>query len=356
MALQAKTATARRGNTIWAALIPLALVSALSGFIVSAFYAWINPIIETRREQEVIEMGLRSIFPDAERTAKLDGIALPQGVEEPVYEVYGPRNALLGYMYYVTGQGWSTFRLAVGVDPATQQIVGVRVLEHQETPGLGARITEDWFLAQFAGKALSDPFRAGEDVQAITGATISTRGVSQTVSQSARSLLEATGVKVEVAAADSGAASGTAVGTARSQGPAYAAQIRKALGEEVTMAPADVWRVEDEDGRLVAWAVRVEETGFGGPVSVLTLIDPAGATVRSVEVLSHNETPGLGDGITQTHFLGQFTGRGPGDAFQVGVDIDGITMATQSSTAVAKAVKRAVEAVQALGGTGGARR
>jgi len=302
-------------------------------------------------------MGLRSIFPEAARATRVEGITLPQGVEEPVYEVLGPGNERLGYMYYVTGQGWSTFRLAVGVDPGTQQVVGVRVLEHQETPGLGARITEDWFLAQFAGKSLADPFRAGEDVQAISGATVSTRGVAQTVLQSARSLLEAMGVEVKApsGAASAGAESAGAGGAARSAAPAYADRVRKALGEGIAFSPADAWRVQDESGRLVAWAVRVEERGYGGPVSVLVLVDPASLTVSAVEVLSHNETPGLGDAVTEASFLDQFKGRGPADALEIGVDIDGITMATQSSTAVAKAVKRAIEAVEALSGTGGAR-
>lgn len=360
MALRTNASAVRREGTVWAALVPLALVSAVSGLIVAAFYAWINPVIESRREREVIEMGLRSIFPEAARTEKLQGIALPEGVEEPVYEVFGPGGGRLGYMYYVAGKGWSDFRLAVGVDPQTQQVVAVRVLEHQETPGLGSRITEEGFLAQFAGKSLSDPFRPGEDVEAISGATVSTRGVAQAVSQSARSLLEAMGVKVEVAGSGSagpGAGGSTAAAGGSGGGiaaPAYLGRIRSSLGEESTVAPADAWRIQDENGRLIGWAVRIEESGYGGPVSVLVLVDPAGPSVRQVEVLSHNETPGLGDAVTEPFFLEQFAGKGPGDALTVGVDIDGVTMATQSSEAVAKAVKRALSAVQAL--SGGARR
>ena len=153
----------------------MVLVSGLSGLVVSAFYTWINPIIEARREREVVELGLRElIFPEATRIASLHMDDLPQGIESPVYEVFGAKNEALGLMYYVTGQGWETFRLAVGVDPVEKRLVGVSVLEHQETPGLGSAITEEWFLGQFTGKAIGDPFRPGDDVQAITGATVST--------------------------------------------------------------------------------------------------------------------------------------------------------------------------------------
>src|SRR5690606_36721996 len=165
-----------------------------------------------------------------------------------------------------------------------------------ETPGLGSKITEDWFLAQFAGKPLSDPFRASDDVQAITGATVSTRRVADTVSQSARALLAAMGVTVEVEDASGGAgAGGAAAGGSGIAAPAYEARVRRALGERVVVARADAWRVNDQNGRLMAWAVRVDETGDGGPVSLLELLYRAGPSVRDLAVLSLNETPGLGD-------------------------------------------------------------
>lgn len=341
-------------NKAWETLFPLILVAGLSGLIVSVFYGWINPIIEARREQEVIELGLRMIFPEAERMTSLDVAGAPPEIEMPIYEVFGPQNESLGYMYYVTGQGWETFRLAVGVDPVEKRLVGARVLEHQETPGLGSAITEDWFLGQFSGKALSDPFQAGNDVEAISGATVSTRGVAQTLSQSARALLEAMGIDVEVATA-SDETSAAGAGGARAAEPQYAAKIRQALGEELSFVPADVWQVKGEDGKPVAWAVRIQEEGYGGPMNVLTLVDPADATVIGVEVLSHNETPGLGDLVTEPFFLGQFYQRSPKDPLEVGADIDGVTMATRSAEAVARAVKRALTAVEAVGGYGGER-
>lgn len=350
--------TARR-NKARETLLPLILVAGLSGLVVSVFYAWINPIIEARREQEVIETGLRMIFPEGARMSTLDIDPLPLGVEAPVYEVFDAQNQALGLMYYVTGQGWDTFRLAVGVDPAGKRVVGVRVLEHQETPGLGSAITEDWFLDQFAGKDLGDAFRAGDDVQAITGATVSTRGVAETVSRSARELLQEMGVEIEVAAQGPGDGTGGSGATSQSATslvePGYAHRIRRALGEEVSLEPAEVWLVKEDGGKQLAWAVRVEEEGYGGPISVLTLIDPVNVTVLGVEVLAHNETPGLGDAVTQPFFLGQFHQRGPQDALEVGVDIDGITMATYSAQAVAKAVKRALTTVEVVGGYGGGR-
>src|SRR5690606_1577571 len=138
------------------------------------------------------------------------------------YEVFDNQGNLLGLFYNVTGEGWSTFELAVGVDPATQQVVGARVIEHQETPGVGSRITEDEFLSQSQAKSLADPFQTGLDIQGITGATVSVRGFSKTVSESARAVLESQGITITVAgpaasAGGAGAGGGATGGAAGAQ-------------------------------------------------------------------------------------------------------------------------------------------
>lgn len=43
------------------------------------------------------------------------------------------------------GGGWGLITAVVGLDPATRSFRQIRFLEQNETPGLGARITEAWF-------------------------------------------------------------------------------------------------------------------------------------------------------------------------------------------------------------------
>jgi electron transport complex protein RnfG len=67
----------------------------------------------------------------------------------------------------------------------------VKILEHQDTPGLGANAASPTyyvdkaakltFYGKFAGKPVSDPFVAKEDVAAITASTITSRAVSSVV-------------------------------------------------------------------------------------------------------------------------------------------------------------------------------
>jgi len=78
------------------------------------------------------------------------------------------------------------FSLVFGIDPEGR-VQKVQILEQRETPGLGTKVcAEDW-LAQYEGKSLADfqftVAKDGGDVDAITGATISSRAVSRCIEQ-----------------------------------------------------------------------------------------------------------------------------------------------------------------------------
>lgn len=66
--------------------------------------------------------------------------------------------------------------MLVGVG-ADGEIKGIKILRQRETPGLGANITRQNFLFQFIGKSARDPLEPKKDIDAITGATISSRAV-----------------------------------------------------------------------------------------------------------------------------------------------------------------------------------
>ncbi len=68
--------------------------------------------------------------------------------------------------------------ILVGIEPGGT-LRGIRIISQQETPGLGAKITEAAFLDKFVGVAITelDLSRDGGTIDAITGATISSRAV-----------------------------------------------------------------------------------------------------------------------------------------------------------------------------------
>ncbi|MFA4843484.1 MAG: FMN-binding protein [Candidatus Margulisiibacteriota bacterium] len=75
--------------------------------------------------------------------------------------------------------------LLVGVSNE-KKVVGIKVLSQKETPGLGAKVVERGFLDQFIGKGANDPLEPKKDIDAITGATITSRAVCEGVRQAIR--------------------------------------------------------------------------------------------------------------------------------------------------------------------------
>jgi len=97
--------------------------------------------------------------------------------------------------------------------------------------------------------------------------------------------------------------------------------------------------------------------GYSGDISILMGVGPDGK-VSGIEIISHKETPGLGNKIQKAEWKNQFKGRsiddGPGLAVKKdGGEIDQFSGATISPRAVVNAVKRGLEIYEKEYGNGG---
>jgi electron transport complex protein RnfG len=92
--------------------------------------------------------------------------------------------------FEMVGKGYGgEIGVIVGIDVAAERLLGIGITTHKETPGLGARIREKGFRRGFEGLTLSNEAKVkadGGDVDAISGATISSRGVCEAVTQAFR--------------------------------------------------------------------------------------------------------------------------------------------------------------------------
>ncbi|MGD9062068.1 MAG: FMN-binding protein, partial [Desulfobacterales bacterium] len=85
--------------------------------------------------------------------------------------------------FETSGKGYGgDVGLMVGIDVTNNQIVGVGVTTHAETPGMGAKAqTDPSFVAQFRELPLDQPVNVttdGGNINAISGATITSRAVT----------------------------------------------------------------------------------------------------------------------------------------------------------------------------------
>ncbi len=93
-----------------------------------------------------------------------------------------------GVAYETVGGGFGgDILVMVGYDITEDELTGVQIVSHKETPGIGSKITMDQYTRSFIGMPLSSDFRLkseGGDLDAITGATYSAQGRAEAVRRS----------------------------------------------------------------------------------------------------------------------------------------------------------------------------
>lgn len=169
----------------------LTLITALAGLILSVVEAVTRaPIAEQRRLETV--RALKAVLPELDNQPDADTVVLKVGTDKKGNTVNrtfyrGRKGAdLTGIAFKVVApEGYSgNIEIMVGVTPE-QQVSGIAVLSHSETPGLGAKIVEPQFKDQFKGKGLDNADwrvkKDGGQFDQITGATISPRAVVKAV-------------------------------------------------------------------------------------------------------------------------------------------------------------------------------
>ena len=172
-------------------------------------------------------------------------------------------------------------------------ITALTVETPDETPGLGQNCSEEDFTKQFIGKTL--PVELGKDVDAVSGATITSTAVVDALNSLAAAPAE------EVTATEEPAAAAT--------------------GEEKSATAQ----------------------GFLGDVTVKATLD--GNTITALTVETPDETPGLGQNCSEEDFTKQFIGKTL--PVELGKDVDAVSGATITSTAVVDALNSLAAASEA---------
>lgn len=176
----------------WRLTTTLALAGAIAGVLIVVVHQWAEPRVEAYRAR-VLQTAILEVLGEPARydtlyvrAGGLTDVRPSGGKPDPVYVGYDASGQPIGFAIPAAGAGFQDIvRLLFGYDPATGEVLGMRVLESKETPGLGDKILKDsTFVAEFQGVApplVGVKPGAGEgepgEVDMITGATISSRAV-----------------------------------------------------------------------------------------------------------------------------------------------------------------------------------
>jgi electron transport complex protein RnfG len=171
----------------------LGVAGMLSGLTLAGVYELTGPMI-AENKQERLRRGVFEVVPGSSQMQMLvsrDGALVAVGESEAqgepaIYAAYDDQSGLLGYALVGEGAGFQdNIRVLFGFDPVTNRVIGMRILQSRETPGLGDKIYKDLeFVSTFESLSIdpeivvvNDGRDADNEVDAITGATISSKAV-----------------------------------------------------------------------------------------------------------------------------------------------------------------------------------
>jgi Na+-translocating ferredoxin:NAD+ oxidoreductase subunit G len=163
-------------------VLVLGLIGSFSALALSYVRETLQPRIERQSDFYVRGPALERLFDTpASQLLRNKIIVDVDGLSYPIF--YSKRgDELAGLAVEASGQGGygGDVVIMIGIDLKNSKVLGVEIVSHSETPGLGARIEKKAFRRQWKKLVLgaSVALRAsGGQVDAITGATFSSKAM-----------------------------------------------------------------------------------------------------------------------------------------------------------------------------------
>jgi electron transport complex protein RnfG len=169
--------------------IVVTLFSAISGGLLAMVKSSTQERIELQQLTYVKGPAISQILEGCTNNPLEDRFKLKDGdrdIDFFIGEFDGKRNTVV---FENSGKGFGgAIGVMVAIDMEKDQIRGIGITTHSETPGVGSRVkTDPSFGRQFKGMSVDADFKVkaeGGDIDAVSGATVSSKGVSDTVVES----------------------------------------------------------------------------------------------------------------------------------------------------------------------------
>jgi len=178
----------------------LAVYAAVACVMLAFVYAGTSKIIAVRVEADQ-QAALKEIFPEADSFEPVENVTSPDPSVTIQNAYLAKRNgATAGMALKLSRASYSGPVVLLAGVSVDKRITGVKIMEHSDTPGLGANAASPsyyvdrskgiTFYGQFAGKGVSDPFVVKDDIAAITASTITSRAVTAAVKAAGQAAVE----------------------------------------------------------------------------------------------------------------------------------------------------------------------
>ncbi len=176
-------------------IVKMTLVLVIICMATSGLLAFVNAKTEgpiKKQKELALKRALKKVLPLFDNNPGAEKVALKIGQDKKGRDLFtdfylGKKGGKINGVAFQwdTREGYSgLIRFIIGLEPDQGKIYGLKVMEHKETPGLGARMGEKEFLEQFSpqkGLTLENTVwkvkKDGGKFDQITGATITPRAL-----------------------------------------------------------------------------------------------------------------------------------------------------------------------------------
>lgn len=167
-------------NSIFKVALNLTLVCLVSGAVIAGVYAVTAPVA-AQQSIDQRNKAMRELVPRAQDFQ-------PVGDRDGWYKAVQD-GKVTAFVVPAASKGYGgTIKMLAAVAP-DGRVLDFKILAHNETPGLGEQAAQPQFRRQFAGKmpdqleVVKTPTK--NNIQALTGATITSRAVTEGIKQAA---------------------------------------------------------------------------------------------------------------------------------------------------------------------------
>lgn len=324
-------------------VVVLFAITSICAMILGITHNATKDVIAQREKMESLQLNI--ILPKYKAT---DVKELPIRINEEemisgVYEAY-ENGEVCGHAIIVNPKGMGgPIKMTVGICK-DGTIGGLKVSSHSETPGIGDIVEKESFMGRFKNKPIKENLKLvksvpekGNEIEAVTGATITSAAVNSGVNEAIKFYKEKVmGEKVEdknkqITAKD-----------IMSDG-----DIMKPIEVQLSEKIIEVKGIYKGE-KLIGYAITASSKGMD-EVKTMVGISLEGK-VANIKIVEQKETEGLGDKILEEEFTSKFKNKSVNkslksvnEKIKAENEIEAITGATISTDAVVNGVNEAIK-------------
>lgn len=323
-------------------VVTLFLIASVCGGILGVTYEATKDTIAAIEKKESLQLDVILPGKNGEEVKKMD---VNLGEDSPIseaYEVYAG-SELVGHAIIANSKGMSSMKMSVGISK-DGKIGGIKIVSHGETPGIGDIVEKESFMGRYKEKPIEKELKtvktapaADNEVEGVTGATITSTGVTKAVNEAIKFYKE------------------NVLGEEVKEEEEKPLEAKDIIPEADNMKDVEIELSENvkevkgiyKGEELLGYAI----IGLGsGMKEIQTMVGISNeGKVVFVKVVADSETEGIGDVIHEEDFTKKFLNKSVDKNLEVvknspvaDNEVEAVTGATVSTQGVTGAVNNAI--------------